>query len=155
MISDQEGLVWLKHRLINTGERFQGTKLYMLLKKEFLRGNPEKGYEAIRESFMQTIEITKTKEFETLRSEGLIDEIAFRNIQIRGEYKRRIMNNPGKVKKRIIREELASELNMGVYALRKILFGKRLTRKKPVGRKFVDDTTITALPLTCPPQTDG
>jgi hypothetical protein len=81
---------------------------------------------------MQTIEITKTKEFETLRSEGLIDEIAFRNIRIREEYKRRIINNAGQVKKRIIREGLASELNMGVYALRKILFGKRLTRKKPV-----------------------
>ncbi len=59
MISDQEGLVWLKHRLRNTGERFRETKLYMLLKKELCllgywrnrpRGNPKKGYKAMLEN---------------------------------------------------------------------------------------------------------
>jgi hypothetical protein len=59
MISDREGLLWLRHRLRNTGERFRETKLYMLLKKELSllgywknrpRGNPKKGYKAMVEN---------------------------------------------------------------------------------------------------------
>ncbi len=87
---------------------------------------------------MQIMNITKSKNFKTLRENGLIDETALRNMIIRTEYKKRVAAYYPGMKKREIKEQLAEEYTMDLKNLSKILYSRNNNKKGKVFIKFVE-----------------
>jgi hypothetical protein len=85
---------------------------------------------------MNALELTKTKVFEKLRENKLIDEIALRNLWIKKEYGRRIKNKKPGERKIAIRNKLCEELNISEGLMQEILYSKK-SRKKGVNFEIV------------------
>lgn len=78
--------------------------------------------------------IFESEEYKYLKENGLIDEIAERNLEIRRKFRKKVNEHlKERGVKGKIRRELAEEYGIGIDAIVKILYSKHHNKKKSIG----------------------